>query len=255
MIRYFDAGAYKGEIIDEIIKLANKAGCDYQVYAFEPANEANKELHKKYGDNKKVTIYKLALTNKTVDGVPLYHSKNADGYSLCKTKWNVNPEDFEQVSTEKLSVFLNSIPKDKGEFWVLKVNVEGSEYELFKDLIESKAHAQFDLVIGTLGDLRKLKDKSPEEADKFEAYVKKNLRFVEVTPRKLEGLKEVETAFKNLSKSSPKPSKVSKVEDFDDDLLPEPKGREGIESVVAKMPEKQTKVKRTITKKVKEVKR
>jgi FkbM family methyltransferase len=252
IIRYFDAGAYKGEIIDEIIKLVKEVGLDYQVYAFEPAAKANKGLHEKYGDNKKVTIYKLALTDKTEDNVPLYHSKNNDGYSICKTKWNVNREDFEPVSTEKLSNFLNSITKAKEDVWILKVNVEGSEYEIFKDLIESGNHKKLDLVIGTLGDLKKLTDKSVEEAEKFEAYIRKHINFVEVTPGNLGGLEEVKRKINAVAKSI---KKLKSVVVDDEDILSEPEDHEGLETVIAKMPEKSSKVKRTFEKKVKEIKR
>ena len=264
VIKFFEVGAHNGAIIDEIIKLAKSIGCDYQVIAFEPGAEANAILHGKYKKDPKVEIYKLALTDKTVDGVKLYHSNNTDGYSLCNTKWNVKTDKFENVSTEKFSVFLATQPKKQtGEFWLLDVDIEGSEYEFYPDLVDSGAYKEFDMIIGSLKDLRKI-GKPEQEAEAFERWLKKFVTVVVVEPNNLENLEVVgraiveqtatEGAVEESLTANPVPEQepiqdVDRGQDFKDEDYPE------IETIVAKAPAKSTKPKRTINKKIKEVKR
>lgn len=122
-----DIGAMNGK---EII-WALKEG--YEVHAFEP-NPNMKEKLKPYENI--ATINYAAAWNK--DGTaPLYRMATSepgeDGVSLIKEKTNVGKENFVEVPTINIGLYLKKLNKDID---ILKINAEGAEYIIIESILE-----------------------------------------------------------------------------------------------------------------------
>lgn len=162
MINFIDIGAHHGNVIDVMVKLFDTLNVEYKVYAFEPDPEDFAVLSSKYWD-KHVLINK-ACTNH--DGFEnLYKSKQPGGHSLHVTKHNVNPNKFLKVEVLQFSKwFMTNI--DPNDFNIVKINTEGSEYEIFEDIMASGINKDINVFCGSLGDIYKV-GKKPSEIQAF----------------------------------------------------------------------------------------
>ena len=165
IIRYFDIGSYHGTIPQTIIGIL---GNNYKAYLFEPCKKHFSTLSDKFFDNESVKLYNIALTNKK-GKCPLYYS-TISGHSLHRDKINVDVSNFEMVDCDVFSEWYKKekIRKYKGDIFILRIDIEGSEYEVYTDIIESGLYKKIDLFCGSLNDLYKLKNKSKEEAIQFQ---------------------------------------------------------------------------------------
>jgi FkbM family methyltransferase len=101
-------------------------------------------LEKRFGDNKKVVLYKAAAHTETKGKVKLYHLKEGvdfdvdlcgDGSSLRADKVNICRSDFENAASVDFSEFI----KDNfatSDIIVLKIDIEGAEYDLLNKMIK-----------------------------------------------------------------------------------------------------------------------
>lgn len=127
-----DIGSCLGEFIDHF--LDQNAGAT--VYAFEPLEVNFNFLKDKYKGNNNVHVYKEAISNST--GIANFfikenqHKLGNDGCSLESSKSNVNSYNYVSVKTIKLSTFIKE--KKINKIDVLKIDVEGSEYDIFSDI-------------------------------------------------------------------------------------------------------------------------
>lgn len=118
-----DGGGYHGEFIDKILI---NFGC--KVDSYEPlVNEFNK-LEKKYFYNDKVKIYNQAIYSDTKE---LYLSQEGISSSVitgsdAKKNLKIKAVDIIEIINDKKIVDL------------LKLNVEGAEYEIMNRIIDSK---------------------------------------------------------------------------------------------------------------------
>jgi FkbM family methyltransferase len=120
----FDVGAYVGTFTDKII---NKFNCN--VYAFEPLKEYSDQLIIKYKDNPKVKIFNFGL----LDEDAITYLSNIDGASSIFNR----PEGTLDIEV-KMKSFENFIKDNKiGKIDLLYMNIEGSEYQLLEQIIES----------------------------------------------------------------------------------------------------------------------
>jgi len=147
-----DVGACVGEFTDFCLT-------EYPVemiYLFEPLSANYNFLANKYRTNKKVKIYKTAMSD--FDGKANFYKKrypqktgeilfdfpgNA-GSSLRRDKGSTSKKHFEVVQVIKLSTFL-TMEKIKS-IDILKIDVEGSEYAIMNDMIDNLLYQIIDKI-------------------------------------------------------------------------------------------------------------
>ncbi|MEK7594265.1 MAG: FkbM family methyltransferase [Patescibacteria group bacterium] len=116
----YDMGGYKGEWAEKINKLY---GCKVEV--FEPVLKFVEILEKKFKDNPKVNIYPFGLEGRTyTERISLDLASSSTFKKGAKT---------EKIELVKASDF---IPKSL-KIDLIKINIEGGEYELLEHLIKT----------------------------------------------------------------------------------------------------------------------
>jgi len=185
-VNYFDFGLWKGTeihwMINDIFPALNIA--DYNIYGFEASKKYANQLQSHYKNNSKVHIINKAIVDQPRT-IRLYHAPNHVGHSVFSTKRNVS-ESYEEVEGIVFSDWLKENVKNyKIAFNIIKVNIEGSEWYLFNDIVDNDINKYIDVYCGQGHDVEKV----GELEDKVEAYyslLKKNninlYRFTEYLP-------------------------------------------------------------------------
>jgi len=120
-----DIGCHKGELLQEILKYADKG----PHFAFEPIPSMFIELNKKFATSP-VTFYQDAVSFEEGRAVFNY-VKNAPAYSgLSKRKYAVENPDIEEVDVKQST--LDNLFPDLKRLDLIKVDVEGGELNVFK---------------------------------------------------------------------------------------------------------------------------
>lgn len=161
-INYIDCGLYRGTELGWFLDMGFEANC----YGFE-ANPKDAEYCKdKFKYYKNVDIFNIAITDETKK-VNLYLA-DGNGSSIFKSKNNVSDE-FITVAGIKLSDFLIATVKPN-DINILRFNIEGAEWLLINDLVQSGVYTWIDLYLGAgvADDIRKV----DELKDKEEEYIK-----------------------------------------------------------------------------------
>lgn len=134
---FIDLGAYNGDTIEKALKLY--PNFDF-FYAFEPYPANFEKLHQKYKENKKVLLFKKAASAKDGKANLFLHKDIKDrsgadeGSTLEKSKNNINTSNFVKVETIDFSKLILDNFKTSDEI-VLKIDIEGTEYELLEKMI------------------------------------------------------------------------------------------------------------------------
>ena len=214
MINYIDVGAHIGEVIDLVVKFLDGLDAEYMVYAFEPYPPAFNLLKDRLG-KKNYALYNKACSDYEGRG-NIYMSSSRGGHSLKKTKHNINLSRFNVVDVIKFSTwFVNNIKP--ADFNIVKINIEGSEYEVYEDIIKSGLVKDIDVFCGSLGDLHKI-GKPAHEAEAFAKHLKDSgIEVVELSVTRLDALKVIEDAMK-----APKTKEVTKEVEEEITVGPEP---------------------------------
>jgi FkbM family methyltransferase len=174
---FIDCGANVGQ---ETIPVGNSGAT---VYAFEPEPIAFEILEEKVRGMPNVHIYKKAVYSKSgkmklfrhneIDINPVLYS---EGSSLLSTKNNVNSDNYVEVEVIRLVDFIkdNNIKKIK----VLKIDIEGAEYDLLNDLIDNGIHLITDIILVELHahKIKDLKIKDDKLRDRMRKEKIKNVR-------------------------------------------------------------------------------
>jgi FkbM family methyltransferase len=121
----FDVGAFKGEFADRI---HNKYGS--LVYCFEVAPEFIVGLNNKYKDHEKVWVYQHGLGDKTAN-FNIRHAQNAT--SIFGQEQNKKGE----AEVIAMSEFMAKEMKDDQMIDLIKINIEGPEYDLVDHMIDT----------------------------------------------------------------------------------------------------------------------
>ena len=118
----FDVGGYKGQGASDLFSMYLPT-----IYIFEPRIEYAQEIEKRFKKNNKIKVFDFGLSNKNCDD---YLYFNNDGSTLF-----LKNGQTEKVKLESISDFIknNNIKKID----LLKLNIEGGEYEVLDDLINS----------------------------------------------------------------------------------------------------------------------
>ena len=116
----FDVGGYKGQGASDLFSMYLPT-----IYIFEPRAEYAQAMEKRFKKNNKIKIFNFGLSNKKSDN---YIYFNDDGSTLF-----LKNSQKEKVKLESISDFIknNNIKKID----LLKLNMEGGEYEVLDDLI------------------------------------------------------------------------------------------------------------------------
>ncbi|MBU2529219.1 FkbM family methyltransferase [bacterium] len=116
----FDVGGYVGDFTAGIF-------CKYNcnVYVFEPINEYYKTIVSRFANNKKVKVINSGLA-----GERRQQKMSVDKFSSSEFK---NAKNTEKVNMISIADFIRK--NNIGKIELLKVNIEGGEYELLESLL------------------------------------------------------------------------------------------------------------------------
>ena len=116
----FDGGGYEGQWTSDIY---SKYNCN--VYVFEPVNKFAENIRKRFAKNKKIKVYELALSNITKNAM----ISNEDDAS------SIHNAGEEKIQLKSISEFMKENKINKID--LLKLNVEGEEYNILNNLIST----------------------------------------------------------------------------------------------------------------------
>lgn len=132
-----DLGAHVGKISRMFARRARK------VYAFEPNPETYKVLRERIADCPNIVALQKAVSDR--DGTatlyfdPSGTDRPTEGSTLTDTKQDVSYENSFEVETVSLPGFIKSLESDVK---LIKIDIEGLEYRVVNDLIDSGAMAR-----------------------------------------------------------------------------------------------------------------
>ena len=121
---FFDIGAHIGNFSS---KMYEKFECN--IYAFEPLEENFKILKQNLNNYKKIKCYQIALLN--FDGYSNISSLGASASLFDRNEGSTNKE----VIVKSFGTFIREENLNFIDF--VKMNIEGSEYDLLNDIIDS----------------------------------------------------------------------------------------------------------------------
>ena len=116
----FDVGGYKGQGASDLFSMYLPT-----IYIFEPRAEYAQAIEKRFKKNNKIKVFNFGLSNKKSDN---YIYFNDDGSTLF-----LKNSQKEKVKMESISDFIKNNNINKID--LLKLNIEGGEYEVLDDLI------------------------------------------------------------------------------------------------------------------------
>ena len=117
-----DAGGYTGQWAEDINRRYNST-----VHIFEPISTLCEGIASRFNNNRKVIVHKYALGRQNCE---LNISVNSDSSST----FDFNAEKTETIRCIDVKRFFESAKIDKVD--LLKINIEGGEYDLLERLIE-----------------------------------------------------------------------------------------------------------------------
>ena len=116
-----------------------------RVVAFEPNPHARAVLQSRLGSNPMLTVRDSAVATATGSARLFLHERHVEnevtwstGSSLLQTKTNVS-EDFVDVPTVDVLEILEEFPEVK----LVKIDVEGTEYELIEKMVSAKNKPEY----------------------------------------------------------------------------------------------------------------
>ena len=115
---------------------------------------------KKYNNFKNTKTYNVAISDTHKSTCKLYFSSGNDlGHSIHSTKNNILNDKFCEVPTIKFSEWLKDNNIDlKDSLNIVKINIEGAEWEFFNDIVNSKINQYIHIYCGAGHDVEKFLD-------------------------------------------------------------------------------------------------
>ena len=156
-INYFDLGTHKEAqelkwVVDEVFsKLPNP----YKLFAFEANPGSYNIAINNCSQVAELKFYNLALVNKIPESgqIKLFRGGNGLGDSIYRTEMN----SFIEVKAKKLSeIIRNENVELDGSINILRMNIEGCEFDVIENLIENDLIKHFDGFYGMWDDVSKI---------------------------------------------------------------------------------------------------
>ena len=131
----FDIGGFIGDWCAEI-----SARYSSNIFVFEPVNEFYSQLTRRFSKNSKIKIFQFGLSSSDVQ---LEMSVMSEASSAFRTKNLVHTTSYKE--TVKLKSIIGFITANAIQHIdLMKINIEGGEYELLETLISSGVIKQID---------------------------------------------------------------------------------------------------------------
>ncbi|MCF6297594.1 MAG: hypothetical protein L3J08_06375 [Flavobacteriaceae bacterium] len=167
-INYFDIGTHKkGSEIEFIIKnLFDIYNFNYHVYAFEASPTMAYEAKEALKSFKEVRVTNLALCEDVPESgvIKLYKSAGGLGNSFYKNDSN----EYEESPADSLSNFIrNNKINLSSSINILRMNIEGAELGVLKDLYKNDLLKYFNGYYGMWDDLEKIDNHEQKYAKAF----------------------------------------------------------------------------------------
>jgi len=164
LINYFDLGLHTGyELADFVYKIFPSLNIsNYNCYGFEACKKFLDFCEFNFKDFGNVKVFHNAISDVN-EKIKLYHvdpqkQPGEVGHSIFRTKDNVT-DSFEEVDSVIFSEWLESnVPSFRNDLNIMKVNIEGAEYPLFKDMVNSDILKFFPIIIGAGHDVDKVSE-------------------------------------------------------------------------------------------------
>lgn len=183
LVRYFDLGTFKGGELSRMNQLlANEPQVtDYELYGFEAHPKLARHCRLKFLFNKRVKIINTALGDSEGE-CTLFLNRNLVGSSIYAGKNNIIAGREITVPKQRFSHYLkkNQLDKPGQSLNIIKSNIEGAEWEVWHDLMDSNLVPLFDLWLGPkegydgwAEDFKKIKgmeDKASTLGESFKAH-------------------------------------------------------------------------------------
>lgn len=124
----FDVGGYKGEFASDLF-------CKYAcfIYVFEPIEEFYSSIKNKFSNNKKIKTYNFGLSNDDIQIDISFSDNSSSAY--------INTDRKEKVYLRSVEKFIKQSGIQKID--LIKINIEGGEYDLLEQLIQSEMIKMF----------------------------------------------------------------------------------------------------------------
>lgn len=126
-----DVGANKGDYIDMVVTEAKAIGAPVWIHAFEPQAESYARLLATHGQEKKIRLNQVALSERDGDAVIFSDrggSPLASMYERDLRAIDIELNQRENVKTVRLASYIQEARLEHVHF--LKIDVEGSEFEV-----------------------------------------------------------------------------------------------------------------------------
>lgn len=146
-INYIDLGVHQGEEIDIVLRDSIKTKSLVNIYGVEADKDWFDQLEYRYEDFDNINIFNYAITDELRD-VKLYIEPKRLGSSIFHSKQNVT-STYQIIPGITISEFIKRHVKNfNTSFNVLKLNIEGAELMVYKDLIETDMLKDIDIFCG-----------------------------------------------------------------------------------------------------------
>lgn len=150
-INYIDLGARAGEEIDLLLTQFGQHKSEFilSIYAIDADTSWTNVLLQKYRDHKNVHIFNVAICNIDAPTILYLDIQQRLGSSVFPSKTNVDKNTYIKVPGQKLSsIIKNNIPDFDTSINILKLNIEGAELLVYRDLIENNLLKSFGIICG-----------------------------------------------------------------------------------------------------------
>lgn len=146
-VYYFDLGLHRGLEIDKFLFDTEGLPCTVCVHGVEAHPSYAEGCRSRFADDPRVTIHNFAVGSE--DGsIEFYLEPTGYSCSIYADKSHVTKQT-RRVVQRRFSTFLCDLglfPKPENSVAILKVNIEGAEWDLIRDLDRSNLFGYFDLV-------------------------------------------------------------------------------------------------------------
>ena len=123
----FDVGGYKGDWSKQIW---DKYNCN--IYVFEPVKKFYDQIVRRFSGNKKIKVFHQGLSNTTKKEKIYLNRDSSSTYNIPKDSIQEKHEDIFLVD---ILVFFGRIDNSVKKIDLIKINIEGEEFNLLEHLI------------------------------------------------------------------------------------------------------------------------